>query len=112
MAKALNFNTIKKRFLTVTFADENSTTILVGLPTKALLTELMELHVDVEAMNEGGNFGAFDEMYEICSKIMNRNKGGVKITKEFLENNFDFEDILIFLKEYMSFVGEVASQKN
>lgn len=112
MAKALNFNNIKKRYLTVTFADEKSTTILVGLPTKAILTELMELNVDVNTMNEDGDFGAFDELYEICVKIMTRNKGGVKITKEYLENVLDFEDILIFLKEYMSFVGEIASQKN
>jgi hypothetical protein len=112
MAKALNFNTIKKRFLPVTFADEKSTTIFIGLPTKAILTELMELNVDVNTMNEGGNFDAFDGLYEICVKVMNRNKGGVKITKEFLEEVLDFEEILIFLKEYMSFVGEIASQKN
>ena len=112
MSKALNFNNIKKRYLTVTFSDEKSTTILVGLPTKAILTELMELNVDVNTANEGGDFGAFDELYDICVKTMSRNKGGVKITREFLENVFDFEDILIFLKEYMSFVGEIASSKN
>lgn len=112
MTKTLNFHNVKKKYLTVTFADENSTTIFVGLPTKAILTELMELNVNVNTVNEDGDFGAFDELYEICVKTMNRNKGDVKITKEFLESVFDFEDILIYLKEYMSFVGEIASQKN
>ena len=112
MGKTLNYNNLKKRYLTITFADEKSTTILVGLPTKAILTELMELNVDVNAMNDDGDFSAFENLYEICAKTMSRNKGGVKITKEYLESVFDFEDILIFLREYMSFVAEIASSKN
>ena len=36
---------------------------------------------------------------------MSRNKGGVKIEKELLEDIFDIEDIMIFLKTYMEFVS-------
>lgn len=109
MAKSLNFNNINKHYLNVTFADEKATTILVCMPTKSLLSELTGLK---ETITSEGGLDAMDELYDICVKIMNRNKGGVVITKEFLEDLFDYEDILIFLKGYMSFVGEVAGQKN
>jgi hypothetical protein len=109
MAKSLNFNKIPKQYLTVTFADEKATTIFVCMPTKSLLRELTELTGDLTAE---ANIDATDELYDVCAKVMSRNKTGAKITKEFLEDIFDFEDILIFLKEYMSFVGGVASLKN
>lgn len=108
MTKSLNFNNISKHYLTVTFADENATTIMVCMPTKSLLHELTGLKIDTT----GDDLNAMDDLYEVCSKIMSRNKGGIAITKEFLEDVFDFEDILIFLKEYMSFVGEVTKAKN
>lgn len=109
MSKSLNYNTVTKRYLSVTFADEKATTILVCMPTKSLLRELTALKSTLDVEN---NVDSIDELYAVCVKIMNRNKAGVIITKEFLEDIFDFEDILIFLKEYMSFVGEVAGRKN
>ena len=110
MSKSLNFNNIEKRYLTVTFADEKETTILVTMPTKGLLRELTNLNTALTATED--DLGTLDELYIMCAKVMSRNKGGVVITKEFLEEIFDFEDILIFLKEYMSFIGEVAGRKN
>ena len=109
MSKSLNFNNVTKHYLNITFADEKATTIMVCMPTKSLLRELTDLKSTITAEN---NIDSMDELYDICVKIMNRNRAGVTVTKEFLEDIFDFEDILIFLKEYMSFVGEVAGRKN
>jgi hypothetical protein len=109
MSKSLNFNTINKHYLNITFADEKATTILVCMPTKSLLRELTEFTANLKAEN---SLETIDELYSICAKTMSRNKTGVVITKEFLEDIFDYEDVLIFLKSYMSFVGEVAGRKN
>ena len=109
MSKSLNFNNINKHYLNITFADKEATTILVCMPTKSLLRELTGLKSNLTAE---ASIDSMDEIYDICVKVMNRNKAGVIITKEFLEDLFDFEDVLIFLKEYMRFVGEVAGQKN
>ena len=112
MSKTLNFNNVSKRYLTVTFADENKTTIMVGTPTKRLLEELVNLESSITITNTEDDFGALDELYGVCAKLMNRNKGGVTITREFLEENFDYEDILIFLRGYMSFITEISNSKN
>ena len=103
---SLNFNTIQKKYLTVTLNDENKTTIMVCNPSKKLLNEITS--VDALARNNDDNSTGEEEvdaLYEVCAKVMSRNKGGVKIEKELLEDIFDIEDIMIFLKTYMEFVS-------
>lgn len=111
--KSLNFNNIKKTYLTITLADENETTLLIGTPTKSIMTELIGLKTALEEFeSDNTNTDALDDLYYACAKVMSRNKGGIKITKEYLEDLFDFEDILTFFNAYMEFVTELGNAKN
>ena len=113
MAKPLNFNNVKKQYLNVTLADEKNTTLLIGTPNKRLMDDLTLLQSSLDAIEEdSGNTESFDELYTACAKIMSRNKAGIVITKEKLEDIFDFEDVMIFFNAYMEFIDEVASSKN
>lgn len=113
MANYLNFNNVKKHYLSVTLADEKNTTLLIGTPTKKLMDDLTLLQSSLEEIEkDSGNTESFDELYNACAKIMSRNKAGVVITKEKLEDIFDFEDVLIFFNAYMEFIDEVANLKN
>ena len=113
MSKVINFNNIKKRYLTVTLADEKNTTLLIGTPTKAIMDELLLLQSSLDVLEEDTtNAEATDTLYEACAKVMSRNKGGVKITAEYLSEIFDFEDIMIFFDAYMNFIGEITNEKN
>ena len=105
MADTLNFNTLKKRFLTITLPDENQTTIMVGTPTKALLDELENLEI-------GGNETALDDLYGLIARLMSRNKGGVKISRELLEGCLDIEDLVEFIKSYKAFLSGIKTLKN
>jgi hypothetical protein len=113
MAKALDFTKVKKSYLPVTFDDDAKTTIFVGTPTKAVMDELTTMQTTLNEIGEdGATEASTDDLFIICAKIMSRNRTGAKITKEFLENVFDFEDVIIFFNSYMDFVGEVIGQKN
>ena len=113
MAKSLNFNNVKKQFLTVTLADEKNTTLMIGTPTKAIMDDLTLLQKSMESINDTeSNSEATDDLYNACARVMSRNKAGVKITKEFLAEIFDFEDITIFFNAYMDFIDEVIASKN
>lgn len=112
MPKALNFTKVQKSYLPVTFADEKKTTILVGTPTKAIMDELTVLYTNIEELGEDAASNNTEELFEACAKIMSRNKTGVKISRDFLEQVFDYEDIIIFFRAYMEFIGEVIGQKN
>lgn len=111
MAKSLNFNNVKKQFLTVTLADEKNTTLMICTPTKAIMDDLMILQQSMDAVSDTNN-NATDDLYSACARVMSRNKAGVKITKEFLAEIFDFEDIILFFNAYMEFIDEVSGSKN
>lgn len=110
MAKSLDFNNIKKRYLTVTLADEAKTVLLIGTPTKGVLDSLMSMKDTLDEDNLTDE--AIDDLYNICAKIMSRNKTGCVISKEVVADLFDFEDIILFIRAYTDFVNEVSNSKN
>lgn len=113
MAHTLNYNTIEKQYLTVTLADENNTVLMVGTPTKAVMKDLLLLEASVDAIEEDEtNLEALDDLYTACARVMSRNKLGRKITKEYLEELFDIEDIMLFFRAYIDFVTTLSNAKN
>lgn len=112
MAKSLNYNSIKKQYLTVTLADEKQTTIMIGTPTKSDMDELKSLQGVIESLGEDTDSEKMDVMFTLCARLMSRNKGGIEITKEKIEDIFDLEDIVIFFHAYQDFLSEVMGGKN
>lgn len=112
MAKSLNFNTIKKQYLTITLNDEKKTTIMIGTPTKAIMNEMLSLSDSLESDGDNVSQETIDDLYYVCARVMSRNKGGVNITKEYLEEIFDIEDLFIFFNAYMDFVTVLGNEKN
>ena len=113
MSKTLNFNTVKKEYLTVTLPDEKNTVLLICTPTKSLMSELTSLKTTFSAETTSDNVEqVLDELYEVVARVMSRNKAGVKITKEKLTECLDFEDIVLFFNSYLTFVKEIQFGKN
>lgn len=113
MAKTLDFNKVQKKYLCVVLADEKNTTLMIGTPTKAIMDDLLVLKASFDTLAEDEtNVEATDDLYNACAKVMSRNKAGITITKEKLENLFDFEDIMIFFESYMGFIDEITTVKN
>lgn len=110
MAKTLNFNNLKKQYMTVTLPDEKKTTLMVGTPTKKIMDEFISMGSELE--NAGNDEEAMGELYALTAKIMSRNKGGITVTAEQLEESLDFEDIIVFIKAYTEFISEVSGRKN
>ncbi len=107
MAKALNFKTLKKTYMTVTL--ENGTTIMVGMPTKKILDEFLSIKDYLESDDVTGD--AIGEVYQIVAKVMSNNKGGVEIPVSDVEG-MDFEDVILFIRAYTEFINEVINSKN
>lgn len=105
----LNFNNIQKQYLIVTLSDKKKTTIMVCNPSKKLLTEITSIDSLIRSIdNDSTGENEIDALYEVCAKVMSRNKGNIKIEKELLEDIFDIEDIMIFFKTYIDFVSSQA----
>ena len=83
------------------------------MPTKAIVDELSVLQDYIDEYDEDRtNTEANDNMYMACARMMSRNKAGIEITKDYLAEIFDYEDIIIFTNGYMDFVNEVVKSKN
>lgn len=110
MTKTLDFNKLKKQYMTVTLPDEEQTVLMISTPTKAVMDQFIAMQNELSAEAMGDN--AINELYELCAKIMNRNKMGIPISVEKVQEVFDFEDIVIFIRAYTEFIGEVNAAKN
>lgn len=111
MANVLDFTKRKKEYLTVKLDDPKKTVLMIGTPNKKILEDFMELNSQIE--DEGGASGEMvSELYAVCAKVMSFNKGGVKITSEYLEEFFDIEDIMIFFNAYTEYMEKITTSKN
>ncbi|WP_338547363.1 hypothetical protein V1225_01590 [Emergencia sp. JLR.KK010] len=107
--KALDFNTLKKKYLTVTLPDENKTKLMLRTPTKRILNEFINLE---KILEDGTDDDGLEEIYDTLAIIMSHNKTGRKVETETLIELMDMEDIVIFLQSYMDFVSEIVALKN
>lgn len=110
MAQTLDFNKIRKNYLTIVLPDEAKTRIQIFTPTKRLLTEL------TDKIPEPSNGMPSEEdlagLYDFCAQLMSRNKAGQVITGEQLVECLDFEDLITFFEVYTDFVTTFAKSKN
>lgn len=113
MSKTLDFSIRKKQHLTVVLPDENNTTLLVTMPNKKLFDEIMaSQQLLTKANQEELDNSSIDELYGLCSKILSRNKANIQVDVKLLEDNFDFEDVVVLFQSYVGFISEVTSTKN
>jgi len=111
MGKTLDFTTRKKEYLTVKLNDEKKTVLMIGTPTKAILNEFIAMNEKIDE-DGGADAEAINDLYNVCAKVMSFNKGGIKITSDYLGKFFDIEDVHVFFNAYMEFMSSVTQTKN
>ncbi len=111
MAKELNFNTVKKPTWKVTLNDENKTVLFLKIADKGTIAELISRYqnFDTESL-DADEF--MSDMYELCAQLLSCNKVGKTFTSEDLQEIWEIDDILIFIRGYVEFISEVTNQKN
>lgn len=108
---SLDFRSRKKNYLKITLNDADETKLSVLQPTKLLFQKMVAMSEEVGNISST-DMDALDEVYAVCAELMNRNKEGIVVSKANLESCLDFEDIVIFLQAYSSFVASIVHGKN
>lgn len=107
----LDFRKHKKNCLKITLNDEKETKLSILQPTKQLFQKMVAMSHEVGNIS-GSDLDALDEVYGVCAELMSRNKEGIVVGKNNLEAILDFEDIVVFLNAYSSFVAGIVHGKN
>ena len=110
MAKQFNFNTVKKRLMTVVLPDENKTVLLVRMPKKDIFDEFIKLQDSIKESET--DVEALDLLYSTCAKVLANNMSNKSITAKYVEELFDMDDLMAFIEAYSEFIGEVNNVKN
>ena len=102
--------------MTLTFDDPKSEkgvkVIVVGMPKKKVFDALMDMQDTItereEAQNakerSGANRRTIEELYSLTAKILSNNLNGEVISKNWVEENMDIEDMKEFFAQYVRFV--------
>ena len=113
----LNLNTYKKRYLSLILNDEKQTKVFITSPTNELRHRLLDYVRQLDQFKGYSNLELneteiVDDLYELCTELINRNKNGIIFEKKQIENMLDYEDINVFLAEYMRYLLGFYTEKN
>ena len=83
-----------------------------GMPKKKVFDALMDMQDTItereEAQNakerSGANRRTIEELYALTAKILSDNLNGETISKDWVEDNMDIEDMKAFFAQYVRFV--------
>ncbi len=119
---ALNFNQIKRRFFHITLKDydvkekngkiihKEGEKLTVKMPVKATFHKLAAVqNLDTSQISLDD---AMDTMAEVVAETMSNNLQRRKISPRIISKNYDFEEMSIFITEYMNFVQGVSKDPN
>jgi phenylpyruvate tautomerase PptA (4-oxalocrotonate tautomerase family) len=98
----LDLTKIPRRYFEIKLKDERI--INVECPKLKVFRKIIEI-------TEGGK-DTIEELSEALAMALNKNKEGVKITSDYIEDSFDYDDIVEVLTQYFDWVKNLKSLPN
>lgn len=102
------FNKIPRSFFTVTLKDERR--LVVKMPMKKTFEKITAVQgMDIDSMTTGD---AMDTLGGICAEALSNNMAKEKVTTKYMVDNYDIEEMTLFIDQYMNFVNGVKADPN
>ena len=103
-----NFNKIKRSFFNVTLKDKRL--LQVKMPKKKTFEKLQALqNIDKD---EVGIEDIMDTIAALCAETLSHNLTNEHISAEYINENYDIEEMFEFIKEFYVFVGDNTNSPN
>ena len=105
---SFDFNKIKRTFFNVTVKDGRK--LVVKMPMKKTfekISAMQEADVDEMSVND-----AMDTIGGLCAEILSNNMNSEKVTTEYMTDNYDTEEMQVFIEKYYEFAGGVKNNPN
>lgn len=107
---SFDFNKIKRTFFNVRL--KNGQDIQVKMPKKSTFEKVKAL-MDLENDSEADFLDVADTFAAVMAECINNNLNGVKVTTEELADEYDIDEMIMFITGYFeSFVKSLNSNPN
>ena len=105
--ETFDFNKIQKSTFPVILKDKKKTKL-------TLLNQTKEIASAIVTLNEPKNTGeeAFACWHQTVALILSRNQEGVTVEASEVEELYDLEEMMIFVRKYDEFCAEILLGKN
>ena len=112
--KMLDFNAIQQPEWAIKLKDENATVVTLTAPTEKLLSRLVTVAGELQAIKDEGSEQNINAVFALIADVMNNNLDGLKFTGENLRKkyNMNFYDAVLFVRQYLVFINEISEAKN
>lgn len=107
MAQCFDFNKVKRSFFTAQLKDGRK--FLVKMPMKKTFEKITALDSMGDTVSPDE---AMDAMGGICAEILSNNMKGERVEAEYMVDNYDTEEMTLFIGAYMEFVSGVKNDPN
>lgn len=112
-AREFNCNKIKRTFWNFTMKDhvedgtvvERGKKLVVRMPQKGVFEAIKDLENQEEGQEN------VDTIYNLLTAVLNNNMGKIKVAREELYD-YDIEECMEILKEYIAFTEELKTNPN
>ena len=105
--KSFDFNKIKRSFFNATLKDGRK--LIVKMPMKKTFEKI----TTIQEMDEET---AMDDVLEafggLCAEILSNNMKGERVTPDYMIDNYDLEEMQIFITAFYEFVSGATNNPN
>ena len=105
---SFDFNKINRSFFNVTLKDGRK--LQVKMPMKKTFEKLQALQNLNE--DEVGIEDLLDTFGALCAETLSHNLNDEVVTRDYMVENYDIEEMTEFIKTFYVFVGNVANDPN
>lgn len=107
--KSFYFGKMKRSFYTTTLKDGK--VVIVNMPKKSTFEKMQEISELDEEEVDGKE--VYKTMLSLMAEILSNNKNGERITAEYLESEeYDIEEIVVYINDYGDFVNSIKNNPN
>ena len=106
MNARLEFTTEQKHHLELRLM--SGETLNIFLPRRATIRKLVTVSKTLSDTTEA----SIDELYDMTAILLSTNDQGKTFTADDVDAMFDLEDLVKFIKGFMSFIQEVTASPN
>ena len=105
---SFDFNKIKRSFFDVTLTDGRK--LVVKMPMKKTFEKISSLQEVDE--NEMSMDDALDTLGGLCAEILSNNMTSEKVDTKYMTDNYDIEEMQLFIESYYNFAAGVKDNPN